>query len=61
MLGQSVQIILTYRGSITEWLTSCLGGLNSTKQINLLSFYISKAAESKQAKQEVMCTVILPL
>ena len=39
-------------------LTSCLTGLNSTKLVNMLLIHISKAAEFKQVKQEVSCTVI---
>ena len=34
--------------------------LDSTKQINMLLFNITKAAESKQEKQDVSCTVIFP-
>ena len=49
---------MTCRGSITVRLTSCLDGLESTKQVNLLLFNISKAAESKQVKQDISCTVI---
>ena len=47
--------------SITLQLTSCLTGLDLTKQENFGSFNISKAAESKQHKQEIRWTVILPL
>ena len=39
------QSILTRRGSITVRVTSCLGGLDLTKQVNLLLFSISKSAE----------------
>ena len=53
--------MLTYRENINIRLTSCLDGLDSTHHVNLLLFNISKAAESEQAKQEVSCTVILPL
>ena len=42
-------------------LTSCLTGLDLTKQVNLLLFNTHKAAESKLVKQEVSFTVILPL
>ena len=50
------QRILTVGGSITVRLTSCL-----TRQISCCLLNISKAAESKQNKQEVSCTVILNL
>ena len=51
---------LTIGGSICVRLTSCLTGLDKTEQVKLFLFNISKAAESKQNKQEVSCTEILP-
>ena len=50
------QITLTIGGSIIVWLISNLTSLDLTKQS---SFNISKAAESKQNKQEVGHTMIL--
>ena len=38
-----------------------LTGLDLTKQVKLLFINISKTAKSKQNKQEVSCTVLLPL
>ena len=57
---------LTYfkSGSISVWLTSCLTGLDLTKQVNPLFFNIIKAAESTQIKRRSTVptpTVILPL
>ena len=52
--------ILTYRGSITVLLT-CLDGLDAIRQVNILLFNKSKAAESKQVKLEVSHADIFPL
>ena len=54
------QRILTYRGSITVLLT-CLDGLDAIRQVNILLFNKSKAAESKQVKLEVSHADIFPL
>ena len=50
--------ILTHhvRGSVTVWLTSCLAGLDSTEQVNMLiistkQYYNNYAAELKRVKQ----------
>ena len=51
----------SHRGNITEQLGCCLTGLDLSKQVNCCSFNISKAAESKQNKQEVSRTMILSL
>ena len=42
-------------------LTSCLTGMDLTKQVIMGSFNIGKAAESIKNKQEVSCTAILHL
>ena len=42
-------------------LTSCDDALDLTKQVKSLLFNISKAAEFKQVKQEVSCTMKLAL
>ena len=42
-------------------MTSCLTGLDLSKKAKLFNFIISKAAESKQNKQGVSRTLILPL
>ena len=55
------QRILINSGSITVRLTSYLDGSDLTRQVNLLLFTVRKAAESKQVKYKVSCTVILPL
>ena len=49
--------LLGEKTKINKKETSCLDGLDLTKQVNLLLFNINKAAESKQVKQEVSCTV----
>ena len=52
-----MQRTLTIAGSITVLLISCL-----TKQVKLLLMHHKQSSpESKQDKQEVSCTVILPL
>ena len=51
------QKLIKRRPKINKKETSCLDGLDLTKQVNLLLFNINKAAESKQVKQEVSCTV----
>ena len=48
-------------GSITVRLTSCWVGLDLTQQMHMQLFIISKAAESKQAAQEISRTVVLPM
>ena len=48
-----IQRILAFKGSIAVWMTYCLDELDSVKKVNLLLFNLSKAAESKQIKQEV--------
>ena len=53
--------IHTHKANITVHLTYYLEGLDSTKQVNLLLFNVSKAIESKQVKQEVSRLMILPL
>ena len=55
------QRTLTKGRSITVWMTSCTTDLNSTKQVKLCWFCISKAAESKENKHGVFRIVILPL
>ena len=58
---KSDQRTLTIGGSITVWQTSCLTGLNSTKQVKpMLIQRKNKAAKSKRNKQ-VSQTVILAL
>ena len=57
----SIQRTLTIWESINVQLTSCLTGLDSTKHIKLMLIQHKKAAESKQNKQEVSHTVILPI
>ena len=60
---QILQIILTclLRGSIPERLTSWITGMDLSRQVNLLLIQYKQAAESKPVKQEVSCTVTLPL
>ena len=58
---KSDQRTLTIGGSIIVWQTSCLTGLNSTKQVKpMLIQRKNKAAKSKRNKQ-VSQTVILAL
>jgi hypothetical protein len=47
-------------GSITVPLTSCLTGLESAAWQLTIFVFIFKTDSSKQVKQEVNCTVILP-
>ena len=48
---------------MTVWLTSCLAGLDSAATYVMLksSKIITSLVESKQVKQDVSCTVTLPL
>ena len=48
-------------GSITERLTSCLTGLDLSKQVKLLLIQYKQSRRTKQNKQEVSRTVKLPL
>ena len=57
-----VKFSFEIRGSITVRLISYFSGFDSTKQLNHKSFQFNKSdAESKLVKQEVSCTVILPI
>ena len=58
---QSEQRPLPTRRSITVRPTSCLVGLDLMKQVKLFYIQHRKSTESKQNKQEVSQTVILPL
>ena len=60
MVRLLVQYSLT-GGSISVHLAFSLEELDSIKQVNLLLFNFSKAAESKQVKQEVIHNVKLSL
>ena len=55
------QRTLTIGGSITVRTTSCLTGLDLTRQVKLFFIQHEQSAESKQNKQEVSQTVILTL
>ena len=55
---QLFQRTLTIRGSINVHLTSCLTGLEFSKQVKPM---LIQHKLNKQNKQEVSCTVILPL
>ena len=46
---------------MTEWLTSCFTALDLTITVKLFTFIIGKSDESKQNRQEVSCTVKIPL
>ena len=62
--GQAIPRTLTYfiESSITVLkLIFCSTALDSVKQVNMLSCYISKTAEFNQVKQDVSRKVILPL
>ena len=54
------QRTITIGGGFTVRLTSSLTGLDLTNQVKLIVIQHSKAAESKQNKQEVSRAVIRP-